>query len=226
MIAGLIMETLRVSGIAKAWFSDVNAKTVSGGGVFTNGTDLGLFNQFNGFWKQLFGSSEAIHIDVPKNAGASYSAQKLTPQEAYDLVKSVYEAAPLSLQIKGGEIKVSASVGRALQMYYAEKAANSGGLTKALIEGVETLMFMGVPVVIEDSWDYVINKYQNDGTKWFKPHRVVYTYPDNLIIGTINQNDLSTFHYIYDQVGLKNYIDYGYTMDAVVGIESDVVVAY
>jgi hypothetical protein len=227
MIAALVMETMRISTISKAWFSDLNAAHAQDGGAFGNNVDLDLFNQFNGFFKQIFGSQEVKYIEIAKNNGNSYAEQEITPEEAFEVLKAVRLSAPTTLlQRDGLQIKVTRSLYDKLMLYYAQAQMN-GGLLGIIRNGdAQGLSMLGVPVVVEDSWDYTINKYQNDGTKWFKPHRAVMTHTDNLVIGTINRDDLSTFDYVYDAVNKKNYIDYGYTMDAVIPLENEVVAAY
>jgi hypothetical protein len=227
MIAGLLMQSLKASIEPKVWFSDKQAKTVANGGAFTNGTDLELFNQFDGFFKQIFGSSEVKHIEIAENNGANYGEQELTPEKAYNYVKDVIFKAPMPLRSDvNAEIKVTGRIYDLLGIYLAESAAGNGGLTKAVIDGVEVIKLYGRKIVPMYSWDETIMNYQNDGTKYFKPNRIVFANPSDLVIGTIDKESLTMLDYIYDAVGKKNLLDFAYHLDAKIVRDGRIAVAY
>jgi len=214
LIAGIVMNSIQGSILPKAWFSDTAADTIANSGVFKNGTDLDLFNQLDGGWKQIFADNTIPVYTITKNAGNSYANQALASGDALTILKNVYLKASVNLKaLPNAKFYVSRSIYENLLFAYSEKGADNGGLTQDLQNGISVLKFMGREVVAEDSWDYTINKYQNNGTVWNKPHRVVFTVKENIPIGTLSKDDLAQLKYHYVEHEYKNYIDFGYFLD-------------
>ena len=84
------------------WFNDKNAKNVTDSGIITDCLDLKFFTIINGFWKQIITQATANPSQrgatITENAGASYAAQKLTPDKAKENIQSVVFSAPLLLR--------------------------------------------------------------------------------------------------------------------------------
>ena len=213
-----VVEGFNENLIRQTWFSDTAAALTSGGGVFKVGTDLGFFNSYNGFFKQIFTeipTTDAKYVAIAKNAGASYAAQALASGEAIATLKAMYAKADSRL-LDSGSAKFY--VTRSIWDGYLndlESIQNSGaGNTMINENGQVSLTYRGIPVVKIEVWDRVIAAYQDNGTKWNLPHRAVLSTPMNLKIGTLATDDFGALDAFYDQYHKVNVIDGVYTIDA------------
>ena len=213
-----VVEGFNENLIRQTWFSDTAAALTSGGGVFKVGTDLGFFNSYNGFFKQIFTeipTTDAKYVAIAKNAGASYAAQALASGEAIAALKAMYAKADSRL-LDSGSAKFY--VTRSIWDGYLndlESIQNSGaGNTMINENGQVSLTYRGIPVTKVEVWDRVIAAYQDNGTKWNLPHRAVLSTPINLIIGTLATDDFGALDAFYDKYHKVNVIDGVYTIDA------------
>jgi hypothetical protein len=213
-----VVEGFNENLLRQAWFEDTAAALTTGGGVFKVGTDLGFFNSYNGFFKQIFTeipSTDAKHVTITKNAAASYALQALASGDAIATLKAMYLKADSRL-LDSGNAKFY--VTRTIFDGYLndlESIQNTGAGNTIINEnGQITLTYRGIPVVKMDVWDRVIAAYQDNGTKWNLPHRAVLSTPMNLKIGTLSTDDFGTLDAFYDQYHKVNVIDGVYTMDA------------
>ena len=213
-----VVEGFNENLLRQAWFEDTAAALTSGGGVFKVGTDLGFFNSYNGFFKQIFTeipSTDAKYVAITKNAAASYALQTLASGDAIATLRAMYLKADSRL-LDSGNAKFY--VTRTIFDGYLndlEVIQNTGGGNTIINEnGQITLTYRGIPVVKMDIWDRVIAAYQDNGTKWNLPHRAVLSTPMNLKIGTLATDDFGALDAFYDQYHKVNVIDGVYTMDA------------
>lgn len=213
-----VVEGFNENLLRQAWFEDTAAALTSGGGVFKVGTDLGFFNSYNGFFKQIFTeipSTDAKYVAITKNAAASYALQTLASGDAIATLRAMYLKADSRL-LDSGNAKFY--VTRTIFDGYLndlEAIQNTGGGNTIINEnGQITLTYRGIPVVKMDIWDRVIAAYQDNGTKWNLPHRAVLSTPMNLKIGTLATDDFGALDAFYDQYHKVNVIDGVYTMDA------------
>jgi hypothetical protein len=213
-----VVEGFNENLLRQAWFNDTAAALTSGGGVFKVGTDLGFFNSYNGFFKQIFTevpTTDAKYVAITKNAAASYALQTLASGDAIATLRAMYLKADSRL-LDSGNAKFY--VTRTIFDGYLndlEAIQNTGGGNTIINEnGQISLTYRGIPVVKLDVWDRVIAAYQDNGTKWNLPHRAVLSTPMNLKIGTLATDDFGALDAFYDQYHKVNVIDGVYTMDA------------
>lgn len=213
-----VVEGFNENLLRQAWFEDTAAALTSGGGVFKVGTDLGFFNSYNGFFKQIFTeipSTDAKYVAITKNAAASYPLQTLASGDAIATLRAMYLKADSRLLDSGN---AQFYVTRTIFDGYLndlESIQNTGGGNTVINEnGQISLTYRGIPVVKMDVWDRVIAAYQDNGTKWNLPHRAVLSTPMNLKIGTLATDDFGALDAFYDQYHKVNVIDGVYTMDA------------
>ncbi len=213
-----VVEGFNENLLRQAWFEDTAAALTSGGGVFKVGTDLGFFNSYNGFFKQIFTeipSTDAKYVAITKNAAASYALQTLASGDAIATLRAMYLKADSRLLDSGN---AQFYVTRTIFDGYLndlESIQNTGGGNTVINEnGQISLTYRGIPVVKMDVWDRVIAAYQDNGTKWNLPHRAVLSTPMNLKIGTLATDDFGALDAFYDQYHKVNVIDGVYTMDA------------
>jgi len=226
LLATKIIDSMKVSISAKAWLSDTASAVQPGGNFTIVGFNAGLWNQFDGLWKQIFADGTIPRYTIAENAGATYVLQALASGEAYNILKGMYDGADSRLL---GDADAQYLVTRSIYdnlLTYIETKEFNGGLTKTMEDGRASLSFRGIPVVVMNEWDRTIRKYQDDLTVHFRPHRACLTTPDNIPIGTLSESDLDTLESIYDPVSKTNIVDLAYFLDAKFGESYMASVAY
>lgn len=214
MVTSAVIESMKTSIHAKIWYSDTSADDFSGGGNFTNGTNLGLFNQFDGLWKQIFADSDIPRYTISENSGASASAQVLADGKAHEILKAMYNGADARLLGSDG---VQFVVTRSIYDNYLdflETKENSGGFIQVTEDGRQQLFYRSIPVIMDNEFDRIQNLYQNNGTVTFRPHRAILTVKENIPVATLSEQDLSNLESWYEKKDKSNYIDYAYFLDA------------
>jgi len=223
-----VIDALKVSVSAKVWLSDTAAAVQPGGNFTIAGFNAGLWNQFDGLWKQIFAISAA---DLPRfiiteNAGVTFVLQELAAGASLTILQSMYEGADSRLL---GDADAQYLVTRSIWDNYlalTETKEFNGGITARLDNGQVTMNFRGIPIRMMNEWDRTIRKFQDDLTVHFRPHRAVLTTPMNIPVGTLSEDDLSKLESFYDQTLKTNFIDYEYFLDAKFGEDYMASVAY
>ncbi|MFP9114928.1 hypothetical protein ACLI1A_13410 [Flavobacterium sp. RHBU_3] len=201
----------------KVWFNDKTAATVANSGVFTNGTDLGYFNSFDGLFKQIFAevpTSAANYVAIAKNAGTTYAAQVLDEDAALGIFEKMVTKADERL-VSADDVFILAS--RSLADNYRASLRNKNlgsGFLEVVEEGRQKLYFDGIEVKVRYDWDRYIKDYQNNGTKYHLPHRAVLTTKSNIPVGTLSEEDLTKLDVFYDKTLRTNIMDAAYSIDA------------
>jgi len=214
MLSVAITESIKTSVNAKIWYGDTAAAVFAGGGNFKAGTNLGLFNQFDGLWKQIFADANIPRITIAENSGTTYAAQALAADEGFNILKGMYNNADARLL---GNVGAQFLVTRSIYdnyLDYLEGAQKNGGLITISEDGKQTLSYRGIPVIIQNEFDRLQNLYQNDATVVFRPHRAVLTTPSNIPVGTLSETDLQSLESWYEKKDKANYVDYAYFLDA------------
>lgn len=226
LIAALLITHIEESIRAKAWFSDENAATYANGGNFTNGTNLNIFNQNNGLWKQIIADALIPRTTIAENTGATKALQILTAGNSVVYLKSVWDKA--DSRLKGNteaQFYVTPEIYDDFLWQVAQNEIN-GGINQTLKNGDTGLTFMGKKIIKKDDWFRNITQYKDNGTVYELPNRIVFTVKENIPIGTLNETDLTNLRVIFDPVSNTNIIDYGYFLDAVFGESYLASVAY
>jgi hypothetical protein len=220
-LVAAVLDAVLENNWFKIWFNDKNASTFDdsdGSNTFTNGTDVGYFNQFDGLFKQLFisdtANSNKYRVTIAKNAGNSFANQALASGDSIAAFKAVYNKADSRLR---GRADAKFLVTRSLYdglLNDLETVENTGGFTETNENGKPVLRYRGIEVMMMEVWDRFIDAYQNTGTAWNIPHRLVLTVPTNIPVGTLADGDFGTVDAFYDKVTKQNYIDGVYSLDA------------
>lgn len=227
LLMAKITDALRVSISAKAWLGDSAAAVVGGGGVFTvAGFNAGLWTQVNGLWKQIFADGNIPRYTISKNAEASYAAQKLAAGTSETIFRSMYEDADSRLLgAEDAQFLCTRSIWDN-HLTFIESKQYNGGIISRLEDGVTSMSYRGIPIIMMPEWDRTIRKYQDTTAKHNIPHRAILTTPGNIPLGTLNEGDLQNLESFYDKKDKTNYVDYGYYLDAVFGESYMASVAY
>lgn len=213
LLMAKITQALKESVAAKAWYSDLAAADLPAGN-FTPGTNLGVFNQFNGLWDQIFSDGSIKRYTITENAGASYAAQKLAAGESNNIFKGMYELADSRLLgSPDAQILVTRSIWDNY-LSYLEDTQKGGGYTEVLEDGRTVMSYRGINIVLMNEWDRTQNAYQNDGTVVVSPNRAVFTTPSNIPLATLSESDINTLESWYEKKDKSNIVDYSYFLDA------------
>jgi hypothetical protein len=226
MLTAKVIEALKVSVSAKAWLGDTAAAVQPGGNFTIVGFNAGLWNQFEGLFKQIFADATIPRYTIAENAGATYALQALAANKAQTIFQEMYEAADSRLL---GSPDAQILVTRSIWDNYlktTETTQGNGGILTRQEDGVISLNYRGIPVIKMNEWDRTIRKYQDDLTVHFRPHRAVMTTPSNIPLGTLSESDLNSLESFYDQTLKSNIVDFAYFLDAKFGESYMASVAY
>lgn len=221
MIYSLIAQMLRETLPVKVWFSDKAASvydaTNNPTGTLAPGTDVDLYNVFDGLFKQIMTdvtTGDDNYVAIAKNGGADYASQVLTPQEAFDTLEKMRNAADERL-VESGDAKfyVTRSIADKYRDHLRAKTLGAGFI-EVTENGKTQLMFDGIPVEVMYVWDRVIKSVQDNGTKYNLPNRAVLTTPDNIPVGTVSESDLEELDSFYDKKSKANIVDVAFSLDA------------
>ncbi len=189
------------------WFADTAAKNVADSGLITDGLDLKHFTLIDGLWKQVYaqigGAGAAQHTaTITENAGATYAAQALDPDNVIGYLQRVVMGAPLVLRRQADkELLVTQSVYDAYQV--ALEGKGSTELYRNLVDGQTQLMYNGIPLHPLPVWDEMIAEYENTGTKLHDPHRILFTTKSTLAVGVDSEDSYQDFNVWYDRDSRK-----------------------
>jgi len=201
-------------------FGDTSIANVDDGGYLKDGVQVKYFNALNGLWKQIF-SSDAEVVTISANAGNSYANQALAADATIGILQSMMVKADSRLKVADGKvILLSRSLADNL-MNTAEtlSAAMSGDFTKTVAGQVtygatnQLGVYRGIPVFVVDGWDSTIRAYFDNGTKWDKPHRALFTTIDNIPVGTPSAETLGSLESWYNKDEKKNKVRGGVRVD-------------
>lgn len=213
LVVARVGEALTRSVNHKLWFGDTAAADFAGGGSFTNGTDVALYNVNDGLFKQLDADANMPKVSIAVNGNGSYAAQALADGDAETILREVYEAADARLLgDPGAQFLVTRTIWDNW-MKSVEDIQKNGGFVERMENGMLSARFRGIRVVLREDWDRFINANQNNGTAWVNPHRVYLMTPDNNPLGTVNEADFSSIDSFYDRTLKQNIIDCVYTWD-------------
>lgn len=217
LIVALIDQMLLGALPTKIWFSDKAGETIADGGIFKNTTDIDLYNVIDGLWKQIFSeinSGDANFVSITQNAGASYTAQVLSADSAVDYLGKCFDQADSRLlNDPSAMFYVTRSVADNYRKTLRTKTLGAGFM-EVTENGRPTLLFEGYKVMVRDDWDRDIKALFDNGTKVDKPHRILFTTPDNIPVATLSTDDLSTLDSFYDRTLKSNIVDVAFSLDA------------
>lgn len=214
------------------WFGDTTADTIANGGNITNGTDLTLLKVNDGLWKRLFtiATADATKLTaISANGAASYAAQKsamLASGYATGIVDQIMLDA-------SGRVNANGAATLFLNKKFADYLVHDIKVTykdvlpfERIFDGVYLARYGGVDVVALETWDYMIDTYENTGAKWHLPFRAVLANPNNLLVGVDKENPVDDLDIIFDRINRMNHIYATGKLDTMVAQSDLVHVAY
>lgn len=215
-----------------AWFGDTTADNISNGGNITDGVDVTLLTANDGLFKRLFaiGTAHPEQVTaISANTQTTYAAQKaamLAAGYATGLVDSILLDASGKVNANGEAVLI---LNKKFADYLAHdiKVSYKDSLPfERLFDGVYVGYYNGVKVIAVETWDYMIDTYENTGTAWNKPFRAVLANPKNLIVGVDKENPVDDLDIIFDRVNRMNHVYATGKMDTQVAVDDFVHIAY
>lgn len=226
-LATLVSKAASDTIFRAAWFGDkdVAAATAGTAGLKTAANTV-YFDYFNGIWKQIFTGVSGGTIN--KVDLSSITTETVSAAEAYDAFMKVYKAAPGALRSNpDAKFYVTGQMFLGLVEYLQTESVNF--TLDYTLDGFESVKFLGKTVInCESIWDDTIALFVEDTTDndVLYPHRIVFSTPSNLPIGTLNEGDFNEVEAFYDRVSRTNLISFGFSLDSKVLDENMIVVAY
>jgi len=226
----LYAEAALEAALRIIWFSDENHDNYSASppGYITNTTAPAHYNILNGLWYQLFdiaATDSTRQYVITENANATYALQALASNKGQTILKNLREGADDRLR---DDEQAVILVTRSIMDNYAETLRGKAVPESfARIEGgYRTASYDGVPVIEVPFWDRKIKNDFNDGTKWWLPHRAVYTNIDNLVVGLENEGSFEGFNAWFNPDQGEWRARGAFMIDAKVLIDSQVQIAF
>lgn len=213
------------------WEGDTAADTFTNGGHITNGTNLALFNMTDGLWKKLtaIGAGNANqYTQIAANAATSYSTQEAaiyTQGVATGIMDDIIRRANGRIRGAGGKAFMTKRFYDALQADY-EATHPQTMPYDTVAEGVQISKYRGVELVIMAEIDAIIDEFENSGTAWHQPYRVVYTPQANLKAGTEDRRMDAEVELGYDVNSRTNKMYAASLIGTLIGEDGMVHVAY
>lgn len=215
-----------------AWFGDKNASTVSDGGSITNGTDVTLLTTCDGLWKRLYAIATANQSQltaISANAQSTYAGQKsamLAAGYATTLVDNI-------LLDANSRVNANGEATLFMNKKFADYLAHDIKVTykdnmpwEKIFDGFYVGYYNGVRIGAIETWDYMIDTYENTGTAWNKPFRAVLANPNNLLVGVDKENPVDDLDIIFDRVNRMNHVYATGKMDTLIAQPELVHMAY
>lgn len=232
-----IEESLSQSIPRHAWFGD---KSVAAAGAAAAGLKVAgsaqYYNVINGLWKQIFAGVTATTIkkvSIATENGQITTALQLTlaAGRAKAILESMYAAATPNMRSDfSNQFLLS---GALYENYYQTLvSANTLDSQSDIVNGISVIKFRGFNVInMETVWDAdLFADFVNNTTNnaYYLPNRAVFTAPSNIPVATLEENSLASVESYYYKSDTKkaNVTTFGYTLDAKVLVEEDIVVAY
>jgi hypothetical protein len=238
MITQQVQDLLTEVAIRHAWFGDTGIAAGTGNNLGAG--DLKFFNAIDGFWAQLFDIATATPARLStglatKNGQATYALQKFNATDTTNMVASttldnMYYDADMVLRGQAKSDMVYLVSQTVYDQYERERKKVGGGAIleayRRTEDGVPQLQCNGVDVIGVHDWDRTIATYLEDGTAWTLPHRAVLTTKSNMLLGVEEAGNLAEFDAWYSKDTEKYFIKFGFSLDAKVGVDNLVQVAY
>jgi hypothetical protein len=243
-LAAFIVEQLQdqVAEVYQRFFWFGDAGIIAGTNNNLAGGEVGFFNAMDGIWAQAFDivTTTAARLSstglTTKNGAASYALQKfsstdVTNQVVSNALDTVWYDADIRLRsMQKNQLSYYVTQSVYDQLEKERKAISGIDLPYNRQEnGLTTLTWNGINVVPMQLWDRMISAYfGDDGTpvKSVLPHRVLLAPKSNLLLGVETVGSLGELDSWYSRDDEKMYAKFGASIDAKIGIDSMIQLAY
>lgn len=226
-IGNLVSEAMNETIYRAIWFADTDvAASDAGTAGLKDAANVPAFNYFDGIWKQIFTGVTGGTIDRVSLSFATPGAP--TAAEAYKAIFDVYKQADSRIvNSVDSKFYVSGKIFLALVEYMQTESVNF--TLDYTMNGFASVKFLGHDVInMGPIWDENIAYFEEDSTSHdaYLPDRIVFTIPDNIPVGTLNEDDMTTLESWYNIDTRENKVAYGFSLDAKVLDDKLITVAY
>ena len=219
-ILNILKQDIKKMIFRMAWFGDEAADNLADGGLLTNGVDPGYFNVFDGLWVQINDVVAATParrtILHPGNNQVTYALQNTVygNDDAYEDIMQVIDDAPVELASSPDRVLLVTRSVKQRILRYVQATAGYFQDWKLITNGIETTVWDGITLYSVPMWDQMIQAYENNGTHYNNPHRILLTTKSNLAIGMACTSLFERVNTFYDQTTRLNRIEAADAFDA------------
>lgn len=201
IVIEVLMNSIKEFIIRLVWFNDTAADNVADGGQITDGVDPKYFNIINGLFKQMLTQVTANakqKVAIAENAGASYAAQVLDPNNVQGYLSKLYYGA--NILLRGNKNKMIICTQSVYDAYEQSlDGTNIESMYTNITEGIKVLKYKGVALFPMPIWDKIILAYYNTGAKLINPHRAVLATKDVLAVGVDSESSFGEMDIWYNK---------------------------
>lgn len=215
-----------------AWFGDKDITAYNGspeGTFFDDGISCvttANFDYFDGLWKQIFAILAATPAQLTtdlatKNGQATFALQAFNAADTTNrlVTNALFNVTTNADTRISAQPNVILAVTKSVaDQFKRELRADSVNFTHdTIMNGLSVLKSDGLELLVVDFWDRMIRNHSRQPgnvNAWFRPHRILYTTKDNLMLGTESMtsfNELKAFYAEYEEV---NVFDFKMKIDA------------
>lgn len=233
-LAIMLAENATATAQKLAWLADKDVVQAAAAVSGVNGAArVKYYDPIYGLWYRIFAGVTATTISkyaITENSGATIAAQKtLAADRTIEIFEEMWATADPRLKADPNKQLL---VSNWLFENYRQSLQTKGGAfdISLITDGLPQLKWNGIPVInMESVWDlygqadWLANTTDNT---YYLPNRAILTVPENLIIGTLTEGDISEVEAFYDKITRQFYMAYGFTMDTQVAEHYMIEVAY
>ncbi len=216
-----------------AWYgdTDVAVSAAAAAGLVAAG-DVQYYDAFDGLWKQIFAgvtAGKVKRVTISENSEATKAAQlTLAAGAAIGYFDDVWKLADVRLRNDpNAQFLVTREIFDNYTDYLVGKGENFS--LQYTMDGLPSVKWKGRNIIsMETVWDLAREDFEglNDHSIYDIPNRIVLTVPDNIPVGTLNENDMDEVEAWFEKKERQSYMAYGYTLDAKLLEEYMIAVAY
>ena len=196
------------------------------------GASAQYYNGFNGFFVHAEALAPTNVVEITQNAGATYTDQKnITGLDIYNYLVAMVDIYADQVWNEGGqlEFRMTKLTAQKLMNYFNRlqdktccgnlEILNPAGVQGSKLATIDNMSFDGYPIRVVNEWDYLINEASglNGGggnNARLNPHRILFTYANNLVVGTESTESLDHFDVWYNRDDKKIYLEGGARLGA------------
>jgi hypothetical protein len=212
---------------------------VSGGTNNLTAGQLKYFNPLDGIFKQceaIVAAATTQRVTITENANATYALQQFaTPTPTVHPVSDYLDLLTIgngtttvpTMELRGVSSPIILVTQSVADQYARERKAATASVEIAYMRtetGIKYFEYNGVKILPIPTWDRLIKRHFDNGTKYLNPHRMLYTSTDNLVLGTEEESNLSAFRSAYSEYHKKWFAEFGFNLD--VKVKQDKLVQY
>jgi hypothetical protein len=229
----MITEAMKGTAPRLVWLGDTNAAAA---GANTSGLkaagNVKFFDSVDGIFTQIYAgvlAGDIEYVAITENAAATVELQKtLAAKRANEIFEAVWAKAPSSLK-NDPDSAFYVSTGIWENERQRLQSISEAFTIEYSLEGFRQLKWNGKNIIDMGSiWDIQNDYFVKDTTDnlLLYPNRVVLTSKYNIPYCTMSENDMTNLEAWYNQDERKHKIAYGFTLDAKILDENQIVVAY